>query len=192
MGDEVREKILAEAKRLFFMYGWKRITMDEIAGAAKISKKTIYQYYPSKDDLVREVASRIFDAKINRLHEVIDSNAPVVEVFKGMFDIFRTLNQEVSEPMMQDIRSMPDLWKMIEEKRMSVFQRIESIIERGKKDGSLKPELNSDLFLRIYMGMLQRFANPMMLAELNLRPSDFIEQMRLIIFEGILTDKARA
>ena len=74
---------------------------------------------------------------------------------------------------------------------MTVFARMGDIIEQGKLDGSINPSLNVDLFLRIFMGILQRFANPAMFAELNLRPSEFIEQMKMVVFEGILTVKAR-
>lgn len=185
MSDPVREQILSEAKKLFYVYGFKKVSMDEIASACKISKKTLYQIYPSKDGLIRECVEITLNDKIGQIHRIIDSGSSVSSVFKGIFEVFRSLNQFVSEPMMQDIRMMPALWNEIEEKRMTVFERFGTIIEKGKLDGSIKEDLNVDLFLRIYMNILQRFANPSFFSELNLRPSDFIEQIKLVIFEGI-------
>ncbi|HNW83299.1 MAG TPA: TetR/AcrR family transcriptional regulator [bacterium] len=191
MSDVLREQVLNEAKKLFFVYGFKRISMDEIASACKMSKKTIYQVYPSKDDLIKECVDKIITGKISHIHQILDSSNSVSAGFKGMFEVFRSLNQDVSEAMMLDIKMMPDVWNMIEEKRLTVFERMETLIEKGKTDGSIRADLNVDLFLRIFMGILQRFANPAMFSELNLRPSDFIAQMKMVLFEGILTDKVR-
>lgn len=191
MSDVLKEQVLNEAKKLFFVYGFKKVSMDEIAAACKMSKKTIYQLYSSKDELIRECVDRISTEKVSAIHRILDSEPLVSGELNGMFEIFGTINQDVSEAMMRDMSYFPDVWNMIEEKRMTVFARMGYIIEQGKLDGSINPSLNVDLFLRIFMGILQRFANPAMFAELNLRPSEFIEQMKMVVFEGILTVKAR-
>jgi TetR/AcrR family transcriptional regulator, cholesterol catabolism regulator len=49
---EVKERILAKSADLFMRYGIRSITMDEIATTLGISKKTIYQFFTDKDDLV--------------------------------------------------------------------------------------------------------------------------------------------
>jgi len=191
MSDVLKEQVLNEAKKLFFVYGFKKVSMDEIANACKMSKKTIYQLYSSKEELIRDCVDRISTEKVSAIHRILDSGHLVSGELKGMFEIFGTINQDVSEAMMRDMSYFPDVWNMIEEKRLIVFARMGDIIEQGKIDGSIHQKLNVDLFLRIFMGILQRFANPSMFAELNMRPTDFIEQIRMVVFEGILTDKAR-
>jgi AcrR family transcriptional regulator len=191
MSDVLKEQVLNEAKKLFFVYGFKKVSMDEIANACKMSKKTIYQLYSSKEELIRDCVDRISTEKVSAIHRILDSGPLVSGELKGMFEIFGTINQDVSEAMMRDMSYFPDIWNMIEEKRLTVFARMGDIIEQGKIDGSIHQKLNVDLFLRIFMGILQRFANPSMFAELNMRPTDFIEQIRMVVFEGILTDKAR-
>lgn len=191
MSDMLKEQVIKEARRLFFMYGFRKVSMDEIASACKMSKKTIYQVYPSKDELIRDCVDRITELKVSGIHRILDSSSSVSEGLKGMFEIFSSLNQDVSEAMMRDMSYFPDVWNMIEERRLTVFSRMGYIIEQGKIDGSIKSDLNVDLFLRIFMGIMQRFANPAMFAELNIRPSEFIEQMKMVIFEGILTEKAK-
>src|SRR5579859_5118500 len=52
---EVKERILAKAADLFMRYGIRSITMDEIAAQLGISKKTIYQFFTDKDDMVQAV-----------------------------------------------------------------------------------------------------------------------------------------
>lgn len=52
---EPQEKILKVSLELFFKYGIKRVTMDDIAKELGMSKKTIYQFYKEKDDLVNQL-----------------------------------------------------------------------------------------------------------------------------------------
>ena len=52
---EAQEKILKTSLELFFKYGIKRVTMDDIAKELGMSKKTIYQFYKEKDDLVNQL-----------------------------------------------------------------------------------------------------------------------------------------
>jgi AcrR family transcriptional regulator len=52
---EPQEKILKSSLELFFKYGIKRVTMDDIAKELGMSKKTIYQFYKEKDDLVNQL-----------------------------------------------------------------------------------------------------------------------------------------
>ncbi len=191
MVESLQEKIFNEAKKLFYVYGFKRITMDEIAVACKISKKTLYQIYPSKELLIKECVEKISFSKVDVIHRTIDSGVSVSHVFKSMFDMFRSLSHDVSQAMLNDMQLMPEMWSMIEERRMTVFERMGEIVERGQQDGSIKKELNIDLFLRIYMGILQKFVTPMMFSEMNVSPSELMSQLEIVIFEGILTDEAR-
>src|SRR6202000_2790704 len=59
---DVKERILSKAADLFMRYGIRSITMDEIASQLGISKKTIYQFFTDKDDLVSAVIEREISA----------------------------------------------------------------------------------------------------------------------------------
>jgi len=55
----MKDTILEKSKELFLRNGFKTVGMDDIAQSLHISKKTIYQYFPSKDDLVKAVLGYI-------------------------------------------------------------------------------------------------------------------------------------
>src|ERR1700733_4118922 len=59
---DVKERILIKAADLFCRYGIRTITMDEIASQLGISKKTIYQFFTDKDDMV----SAVIEQEIHR------------------------------------------------------------------------------------------------------------------------------
>ena len=51
------ERILLKARDLMLQSGLRQVTMDDLAQELGISKKTIYQYYKDKDDLVKAVVN---------------------------------------------------------------------------------------------------------------------------------------
>ena len=88
-------RIRQQANELFMQYGLRSVSMDDIANNLGISKKTIYQYYADKDELVNEVVSSIigqnqsaceFDRKAadNAVHEIFLAMDLVQELFRSM------------------------------------------------------------------------------------------------------------
>lgn len=83
--SETKEKILNAARRLFTDYGYRKVSMDEIAASAGVTKKTVYSYFKDKDDLVKcfineqitqmKTITEEIDAKdipfVEKIHEMI-------------------------------------------------------------------------------------------------------------------------
>ena len=67
----MKDTILEKSKELFLRNGFKTVGMDDIAQALHISKKTIYQYFPSKEDLVKAVLGYMIwlSAKLQKYQE---------------------------------------------------------------------------------------------------------------------------
>ena len=59
----MEEKILQIAQKLFLTYGFKTVTMDDIATELSISKKTIYNFFPNKNKLV-DIVENKFNSQI--------------------------------------------------------------------------------------------------------------------------------
>ena len=88
-------RIQQKAHGLFMQYGLRSVSMDDIAGHLGISKKTIYQYYADKDDLIAAVVNEELQrnelgceadrkASDNAIHEVFLAMDMVVEMFRTM------------------------------------------------------------------------------------------------------------
>src|ERR1700712_2218612 len=92
---EAKERILEKSQELFAKYGIRSVSMDDIAAQLGMSKKTLYQYYDDKDELVKSVFSQILEEnkkecehcnKIgdNAIHEVFISFDMVEEMLSNM------------------------------------------------------------------------------------------------------------
>ena len=63
----MKEEIVNQAIKLFLQYGFKSVTMDEIAQHMRISKKTIYAHFPKKETLVETCVFMHFDSVIGKI-----------------------------------------------------------------------------------------------------------------------------
>lgn len=72
-----REQILEAARELFSLYGYKKVSMDEIARKAKVTKKTIYSYFKDKEELFQCL---VFE-EIDNMRKIIEKNEKQEENF---------------------------------------------------------------------------------------------------------------
>ena len=58
MSEHKREAVLAAARQVFMRYGYRRVTMGDIADAAKMSRPALYLVIPSKEEIFTAVVSQ--------------------------------------------------------------------------------------------------------------------------------------
>ncbi len=71
--DNTREAVRDTAKRLFSSNGVRATSLADIAAAAKVSKGTLYYYYPTKDYLVQEIAEEHFALLTEQVFQWLDA-----------------------------------------------------------------------------------------------------------------------
>lgn len=81
------ERILAAADKLFYEQGIRAVGVDTIAAQARVSKRTLYNYYPTKDDLIAAYLTA-------RFRHMEPSDAPAREQILGYFDRLERIMRE--------------------------------------------------------------------------------------------------
>ncbi len=148
----MKEKILHTANELFLNYGFKSITMDEIAHHLSISKKTIYTFYQTKTELVEACVYAIF----NRISLGIDSicalkKNPIEEFFDIKEFVVENLKGEKSSPQYQLKKYYPKLYYTLQKKQFEVMQDcVKENLERGITQGYFRKDIDIDFISRIY------------------------------------------
>ena len=147
------EKILSGSKELFYKYGIKNITMDEIARHLAISKKTIYHAFPDKDSLVNSLMIKDLKANHEDFDEIFNRSANVVDeifnIMKKMTEIFSNCNPV----MYYDLQKFyPQSWKLFNDFREKfILTHVERSIEKGKKDGLVRLDVNTKILAHLRM-----------------------------------------
>jgi len=147
---EAKERILEKAHELFNRFGIRSVSMDEIAGQVGMSKKTIYQYYTDKDELVDAVFTAMMEEnKRNCIEEREKSTNAIEEVFMA-FDRVRGMFANMNPSVLFDMEKYhPACFKKFKEfKNGFLYQMIKSNIERGIQEELYRNDFDLDILAR--------------------------------------------
>ncbi len=147
----MKERIKQKADELFRKYGIKSVTMDEIAVRLGVSKKTIYQSFTNKDELVDEVIGELLiynQTCCNR--DRASATDAIHEVFLAM-EMIQQMFQNMNPVILHDIeRNHPVTFqKFLQHKYKFLFQILKENIERGKKEELYRADVNTEVIAKI-------------------------------------------
>jgi hypothetical protein len=100
---------------------------------------------------------------------------------------------EMSPALVHDMRrSAPEAWQQVEQNRQRcIHDDFGALLEEGRKRGDFRKDVDPKIFMMIYAETLRNVVNPEAFAQLGVPPARVFETVYKVLFEGILTDKAR-
>lgn len=186
-----RERILVRARDLFMQFGIRSVSMDDIATEMGISKKTIYQYFADKEELVSAVILLKIGENQSRcdLDRKESANA-IEEMFRAMEmveQMFRTMNPSV----LFDLRKYhPVAYAHFEKhKNDYLFNVIRSNLERGIREELYRPEINVEIIARFRVDSMLLPFDPVFLNRQKATLADVEQQVIEHYLFGIVTLK---
>ncbi len=147
---EIRERIIEGASGLFRTYGIKSVTMDSLANQLGISKRTIYEVFSDKDDLLIAVLTRMSRQQKDQVKRVLDeSENSIVAIFR-MLEINREYFQDISPAFQADLKKYHHdvLIGKADRIDMPDYRNNQQVIENGIKEELFRKEINPDLVNR--------------------------------------------
>ena len=147
---EVKDRILWKADELFNRYGIRSVSMDDIAAQLGMSKKTLYQYYTDKDELVNAVFTTIMEQNREQCGKDRQrAENPVHEVFLA-FDMVSEMFANMNPAVLYDMEKYhPTTYKKFKEyKNVFLYQMIRTNIERGIEQDLYRDEIDVDILTR--------------------------------------------
>ena len=143
-------KILTSSAELFSQYGFKTITMDDIARRAGISKKTLYQHFANKQEVVNESVmwyqNHMAESCQMQIKDAMDAIDAMVQMIAFMDETHKRINPMALFEMQ---RFFPEAYNTFRE-QLSIrdVAMIRENIEQGMKEGIYREGLNADLLAR--------------------------------------------
>ena len=85
-----KEQIIESARKLFTKYGYKKVSMDEIAREANVSKKTVYAYFKDKEELLKYFIFEELDKMRVAVSNIENKRLPFLEmVHETIFTVLK-------------------------------------------------------------------------------------------------------
>ena len=148
----MEKEIVKNAAYLFLQYGYKSVTMDDLAEHMGISKKTIYTYFNDKISLIRSSVWFIFEevkTKIICVQESMDN--PIEALYEIKKIAVEVLGNKDKSPQYQLQKYYPSIYSEIRKKELSALgNSFEMSLKKGMKSGLFRPSLDTHFITLIY------------------------------------------
>ncbi len=141
-----KEYIIEQATEMFRQLGIKAVRMDDIAQHLGVSKRTLYELFEDKTNLLRLCMYNYYDERQEQLNSRLDDRANVLEKILTAFDLFLVSGDTEHRIQTNLRRFYPALYEEISatmQRRNT--ERLKSAIEKGIAEGLLNPEIDVDL-----------------------------------------------
>ena len=190
MDDQTKIVELTEDK--FFKEGFYKTTMDEVASELKMSKKTIYKFFPSKDDLVTAIARHFMDALKSKIVPALNSDKNAIEKLAELNHILAKVSTKISTNRMDEIKQhLPKLWDEIDAFRTKMmFLNITKVIDQGKAEG-LFIDYPTPIIMNTLVSSIRAIVNPEFILNNNFSISEAALNVFKVVIGGIVTEKGR-
>ncbi|MFA5039036.1 MAG: TetR/AcrR family transcriptional regulator [Candidatus Omnitrophota bacterium] len=182
----LRQKILNAARGRMIVFGFRKVTMDEIAGDLSMSKNTIYKEFTGKEEIARCLVLDL-EREINRgLEEIEQTRQDPLKVFSDSIFLLRKKLGPWFERFFKEISAeLPDLWEQFLRYRNEKILSIRFQVERGVKKGIFR-KVNPAIAVEAYLGAVKAVVNPRFLEQEALSFERALEAVLDIWASGIL------
>ena len=158
---DIKKYIIEESDKLFCQYGFKSVTMDDIAKHLGMSKKTIYQHFSDKDELV----NILIESRLNNQDCVIHESAEKAkDAVHELLLTLATMNESLGNlnpKMFYDLQKYhPKAWLYFKNfKEKSLGSAILANLERGITEGIYRAEINTDILTQLRLDHVELIFN---------------------------------
>jgi AcrR family transcriptional regulator len=184
----IPDTLLNTALHLFSRYGMKAMTMDDIARACGISKKTLYKQYENKTQLVDALITAAVDRIKNDYADNTANSVNAIEETINLLRHFEVICKHINFRMLMDLQKYYyQSWLRVDAFKQKMWQEIiEENLKRGRAEGLYSDEFDKG----IIAGMrLQQLAFMHQTALYNLSLHETLMQVTIHYLKGIATSK---
>ena len=187
----MKTKIINTATDLFLNFGFKSVTMDDIANQLGISKKTIYVYFENKKKLVRAIDKCLFKKITDGIKEIKKkSSDPISELYEIKFYLMRSLKGEKASPYYQLKKYYPSIFKDLKKRKFEfIIKSSRESLKKGISQGLFRKSINIDLISRLYFNASLGLKDPEVFSKEIFDPEILMENYLEYHLRAIVTEK---
>lgn len=185
-------KIVELGEEKFFKDGFYKTTMDDVAAELRMSKKTIYKFFPSKEDLVKAVAKHFMNKMKDKIIPALNSDKNAIEKLEHLISILAKAFDRISPKMLDEMRRhLPSLWDEIDNFRTEMmFGNITKVIDQGKEEG-LFLDYPAPIVMNMLVASVRSIVNPEFILHNNFSIIEAARTAFKIMIGGILTERGK-
>jgi len=187
---EVKNKIKERASELFFKYGIRSITMDEVAESLGMSKRTLYESFKNKEEILKECIEYQYEKNVAFRDQLMldHSNDPLEVLFQTFRSTVINLNN-IHPNFFNDIQKYHShLWKdHVKSKQEEGIESTCDLIENGIAAGIFRNGVDAHILARLIHASMEQVSAHDIFPETRFPRSEVFQQVFLNFIRGMAT-----
>lgn len=190
MSEEIRH-ILEKVALLYQKYGVRSVTMDDVSSELGISKKTLYQHFADKHQLVSMVADHLINTRQHCMDEIYVKDLNAIE---ELFEVARFVNQMMMEhnPALEyDLKKYyPEEYQKIRNiKRKSMYDSAFANLNKGLGEGIYREEMNPEIIARLHVARVEGMIDQELFSVADISSREVFREIMVYHIRGIANQK---
>jgi TetR/AcrR family transcriptional regulator, cholesterol catabolism regulator len=191
--NDVKERILDYAETKFLKKGFSRVTTDDIAHDVGISKRTLYENFANKEEILTELIVRLQIRMNKNMKEISDrTDLNLVEKSKLMMERYNYYLRGVDKEFLEDIQKFsPKSLAILEQIRRDSFSKaFDETTRKALDEDLIRKDIPMDIISHLFFAM-QSIIAERVLTDSNYSFKEITEYFHEILTNGLLTEKGR-
>tara|TARA_B110000116_G_C16715614_1_gene526623 strand:- start:318 stop:923 length:606 start_codon:yes stop_codon:yes gene_type:complete len=188
--EKTKNIILREGFRSVLRTGIKSFTVENLASSLTMSKKTIYQYFPKKEILLKKIIDFRMNKLTNEFKEIIKDQDDAVIQFVNIRNHHIEFSNRFNLKKLTHLKARhPEIWEIIEKHRIDRKTIYKDIFKLAKLQSYLREDLDPDVCSSLYMNITNSTFQPEFLNENCLEIGEAVNHLRVILSNGFFNNK---
>ena len=151
------ERIIQGGEELFLKAGVRSVTMDDIARNLGMSKKTIYQFFKDKNELVMALVKKKLQEDENQMSEIIRKSGNVIEEMINMMKCSEDIFSRINPIVIHDLQKYhQEAWRQFQNFKSEVLiHTLEELLAKGIKQGYIRPDIDVKIIARMRVNQVE-------------------------------------
>ena len=187
---DTRERIVTECSKMLMSVGPTSMTMDEVARACGISKRTLYEIFPDKRTLIGECIHHEHEVKNAAMKEIFATSSNCFEAMYRVYQRARKMYESTSVAFFNDIKRLyPDIFEKHVENEKTVITGIASVLRQAQDEGLVIKRINPEIAAYLFSQSLRALHENFNGAKYGFKQEDMFEHVFISFLRGVATIK---
>ena len=188
-----KEKILKGTEDLFMKYGVRSVSMDDIARHLSVSKKTLYQHFADKDEIVMKVSQAHCERNLKMTNDIIDSAENAIDELAKFSVMLKKQMEELNPSLLFDLKKYHSkAWSVwVDFKHRVIRESVVRNLIQGIAEGHFRPELNSEILATARIVMVEAAFDDQLFSRDKFNIVEVQSQLFDHFVFGLCTEKGR-
>lgn len=190
---DIKKKILRAAENLFMKYGVRSISMDDISRHLSVSKKTLYQHFADKEDIVSMTCQAHIESVAKQITDIRNTSKNAIDEMAKISVCLRRNTEETNPSLLFDLEKYhPKAWSVwLNHKHKFIRESVMGNLKQGIEEGYYRPEINVEVIAAMRLEIVQLPFDVNVFPPSTYRLAEVQMQLFDHFVHGIVTEKGR-